>query len=84
MLLSRFGIRVRRFLVFRGVGIAKLRFERVGAPWRSQIAQVELFHTCTTFLRVLRAPKALFALLGARGVERSPVGRRGGPRGPDR
>ena len=50
--LLRFGIRVRRFLVFRGVGIAKLRFERFGALRRSQIAQAALFHTCTTFLGV--------------------------------
>ena len=49
-----------------------MRFEQLGAPWRSQIAQVELFHTCTTFLAVLGAPKSLFALLDAHGVKRSP------------
>ena len=52
-----------------------MRLERFGALWRTQIAQVALLHTCTTFLRVLRAPKALFALF-----ER--ILKKVGPRGP--
>ena len=39
-----------------------MRLERFGAPWRSQIAQAELFHTTSTFLKVFGAPKRVWAL----------------------
>ena len=80
--LSRFGIRVRCILLFWEVRIAKLRFEQLGAPWRSRIAQAALFHTCTRVLAVLGAPNALLALLVleiANVAQGAPKGARGVP-----
>ena len=61
--LLRFCIRVRRFCSIWEVKIAKVQKVALFALWRSQIVQVALLHTCTTFLLDLGGPKSLFALL---------------------
>ena len=55
--LLHFCIRVRRICLFWEVQIAKVRKVALFALWRSQIVQVALLHTCTTFLPVLGGPK---------------------------
>ena len=61
--LLHFCIRVRRICLFWEVQNAKVRKVALFALRRSQIVQVALFHTCTTFLPVLGGPKSLFSLL---------------------
>ena len=63
--------------IAESTGSPSEHFQVPPPSWRSQIAQVELLHTCTTFWGGLGAPNALLALLGAKVMSGHPLGAEG-------